>query len=65
MVCMPNDPPPDYPIGGVMLPGRTFSAVQYTTVSLSFHPDDADDAARLAAEVQAAMPRRTVNYEIR
>lgn len=62
---MPNDPPPDYPIFGVTLPGRTFSATQYTTVVLSFHPDDADDAARLAAEVQAAAPHRTVSYEVR
>ena len=62
---MPSDPPPDFVLNGVDLPGRTFVAVQYTTVSLSFHPDNDDDAARLAAAVQAAMPRRTVSYEVR
>lgn len=62
---MPNDPPPDFVLNGVDLPGRTFVAVQYTTVMISFHPDDADDAERLAAEVKAAAPHRTVSYEVR
>lgn len=62
---MPNDPPPDFVLNGVNIPGRTFVAIQYTTVALSFHPDDADDAARIVAAVQAAMPRRTVSYEVR
>ena len=62
---MPNDPPPDFALNGVDLPGRTFVAVQYATVSLSFHPDDADDAERLTAAVQAAMTGRTVSYVVR
>jgi hypothetical protein len=62
---MPGEPPPDFVLNGVDLPGRTFVALQYSTIVLSFHPDDADDAARLAAEVQAASRLRTVTYEVR
>ena len=62
---MPNDPPPDFVLNSVDLPGRTFVAVQYATILLSFHPDDADDAARIVAAVQSVMTGRAVSYVVR
>jgi|JI10StandDraft_1071094.scaffolds.fasta_scaffold712260_2 hypothetical protein len=60
-----NDPPPDFALGGVTLPGRTFASVTPAAVRLQFHPDDSDDAERLVEVLRATMTGRTVDYEIR
>lgn len=61
----PVEPPPPYSLHGVDVPGRTLSSTTLTTVVISFHPDDADDAAALAGLVQEKAIGRTVTYEIR
>lgn len=62
---MPNDPPPDFALDGVTLPSRTLVSVTLTTVMVSFHADDGDDAERLVEALRAAMAGRTVSYEVR
>lgn len=62
---MPNDPPPDFALNGVNLPGRTLVSVTLTTVMVSFHADDGDDAERLVEALRGAMTGRTVVFEVR
>lgn len=62
---MPVEPPPPYEVHGVTVPGRTWSQTNNASVVLSFHPDDADAADRLAGLVQEKAIGRTVAYEIR
>ncbi len=62
---MPNDPPPDFALNGVNLPGRTLISVTLTAVMVSFHADDGDDAERLVEALRAAMTGRTVAFEVR
>ena len=61
----PVEPPPPYSLHGVDVPGRTLSSTTLTAVMISFHPDDAAEAARLAGLVQEKAGGRTVTYEIR
>jgi hypothetical protein len=49
----------------VDVPGRTLSSTTLTAVIISFHPDDAAEAERLAGLVQEKAGGRTVTYEIR
>jgi hypothetical protein len=60
-----NDPPPDFALNGVDLPGRTLVSVTLTAVMVSFHADDGDDAERIVEALRATMTGRTVDYEIR